>query len=173
MQVKESLEVSTLASEQKDQMLSDLQSLINNVSIGKAKTVKTSSTEAGQQLGRRNSQFAGLGDMTRMEVSPQRGRYIVATRDIQVRRPTSFKETWGIGLIKFLVNIYTFFVFKYLISKHIYSFLCFPQCCGSMKFWYGSGSRSAPLTNGSRSGSGTCNLFAYYFLKLRFHHFQR
>jgi hypothetical protein len=105
--VKESLEVSTLASEQKDQMLSDLQSLVTNVLNGKAKNVKTS-TEASQQLGRRNSQFAGLGDMTRMEVSPQRGRYIVATRDIQVRRPTSFKETWGSGLIKFLVNILKF-----------------------------------------------------------------
>jgi hypothetical protein len=107
--VKESLEVSTLASEQKDQMLSELQSLVNNASNGKAKNVKTSSpTDASQQLGRRNSQFAGLGDMTRMEVSPQRGRYIVATRDIQVRRPTSFKETWGSGLIKFLVNILKF-----------------------------------------------------------------
>ncbi len=93
--MKESLEVSTLASEQKDQMLSDLQSLINNVSNGKAKNVKTSSTETIQQLGRRNGQFAGLGDMTRMEVSPQRGRYIVATRDIQVRRPASFKETFA------------------------------------------------------------------------------
>jgi hypothetical protein len=93
--VKESQEVSTLASEQKDQMLSDLQSLINNVSNGKAKNVKTSSTETIQQLGRRNGQFAGLGDMTRMEVSPQRGRYIVATRDIQVRRPASFKETFA------------------------------------------------------------------------------
>jgi hypothetical protein len=91
--VKESLEVSTLASEQKDQMLSDLQNLINNVSNGKAKNVKTSSTEASQQLGRRNSQFAGLGYMTRMEVSPQRGRYFVATLDIQVRGPTSFKGT--------------------------------------------------------------------------------
>ncbi len=98
--MKESLEVSTLASEQKDQMLSDLRSLINNVSNGKAKNVKTSSTEASQQLGRRNSQFGGLGDMTRMEVSPQRGRYIVATSDIQVRRPVSFKETLGVGLIK-------------------------------------------------------------------------
>ncbi len=91
--MKESLEVCTLASEQKDQMLAELQSLVNNVSNAKAKNVKTSSTEAGQQLGRRNGQFAGLGDMTRMEVSPQRGRYIVATRDIQVRRPSSFKET--------------------------------------------------------------------------------
>jgi hypothetical protein len=90
--VKESLEVSALASEQKDQMLSDLQSLVTNVLNGKAKNVKTS-TEASQQLGRRNSQFAGLGDMTRMEVSPQRGRYIVATRDIQVRRPVSFKKS--------------------------------------------------------------------------------
>jgi hypothetical protein len=110
--VKESLEVSTLASEQKDQMLSDLQSLVDNVSNGKTKNNKTSSTtEAGQQLGRRNGQFAGLGEMTRMEVSPQRGRYIVATRDIQVRRPVSFKESWRCRLIKFLVNIYTFFVF--------------------------------------------------------------
>jgi hypothetical protein len=92
--VKESLDVSTLASEQKDQMLAELQSLVNNVYNGKAKNVKTS-TEASQQLGRRNGQFAGLGDMTRMEVSPQRGRYIVATRDIQVRRPVSFKETWA------------------------------------------------------------------------------
>ncbi len=109
--MKESLEVSTLASEQKDQMLSDLQSLVNNASNGKAKNVKTSSTEASQQLGRRNSQFAGLGDMTRMEVSPQRGRYIVATRDIQVRRPASYRETWRCDLIKFLVNINTFLFF--------------------------------------------------------------
>ncbi len=91
--MKESLEVSTLASEQKDQMLSDLQSLVNNVSNEKAKNVKTSSTEASQQLGRRNGQFAGLGDMTRMEVSLQRGRYIVATRDIQVKRPVSSKKS--------------------------------------------------------------------------------
>jgi hypothetical protein len=28
------------------------------------------------------------------------------------------------------------------------------QCCGSMKFWYGSGCVSIPLTNGS--GSGFC-----------------
>ncbi len=99
--MKESLEVSTLPSEQKDQMLSELQSLVNNVLDGKAKNVKTSSTEASQQLGRRNSRFAGLGDMTRMEVSPQRGRYIVATRDIQVRRPTSFKETWAYVWLNF------------------------------------------------------------------------
>jgi hypothetical protein len=158
-------------------MLSDLQNLINNVSNGKAKNVKTSSTEASQQLGRRNSQFAGLGDMTRMEVSPQRGRYIVATRDIQVRRPTSFKETWSCDLIKFLVNICTFL---YLYNKQSYSFLCFSQCRRSMTFWYGLVhiGISAPLTNGSGPDPTVAtkklfflSFFAYYFLKLHLHRF--
>ncbi len=60
------------------------------------------------------------------------------------------------------------------------------QCCGSVTFWYGSG--SAPLTNRSGSGSSffssltfktrTKKYFfqifsAYYFLKVHKHHFSK
>jgi hypothetical protein len=54
------------------------------------------------------------------------------------------------------------------------------QCCGSMKFWYGSGSADPhPLTNGILLFSPvtfktpTKNYSAYYFLKVNLHRFSR
>ena len=80
LQVEESLEMSALPCEQKAKILSDLNNLVEDTSSEKSKTalIREKETE------KRNCHFEGLMDMTRMEVSQQRGRYIVATRDIQV-----------------------------------------------------------------------------------------
>ncbi len=63
-------------------------------------------------------------------------------------------------------------------EKRSGNLLAFLQCCGCVIFRYGSG--SAPLTCGSRFGSGSCYqwlsgwqpklFFSYHFLKLHLHH---
>jgi rRNA-processing protein FCF1 len=80
-QVEESLENSALDAEQRDQILSSLKNLAHNANNQVKKGSKVS-TKAKEE--RRNKHFGGFLDMMRMEANQQRGRYMVATRDIKV-----------------------------------------------------------------------------------------